>query len=139
MIPLPWAACWAFLPARVAMTTARPETLTPADRAKLAHILDRLGSDHDGERAAAGLLATKLVRDRGASWAWLLGLERPPAPPAGNWRARATWCAARPELMTPWENALLASMSVRPTPPTPKQTAIIDRLVARRMAAGGDQ
>ena len=38
--------------------TPRAEALTPADRARLAGILGRLGSEFDGERAAAGLLAS---------------------------------------------------------------------------------
>lgn len=35
---------------------------------RLIAILGMLGSDHDGERAAAALQATKMVRDAGLSW-----------------------------------------------------------------------
>ena len=36
-----------------------------------------------------------------------------------------------------WEANFLASMGRRPRPPTDKQTAVIDRLVRRRMAVEG--
>ncbi len=42
--------------------------LSPAERNRLVAILGRLGSDFDGERAAAGLLAARLLRDRGLCW-----------------------------------------------------------------------
>jgi hypothetical protein len=42
------------------------------DPARLAKVLARLGSDHDGERAAAGLLASRMVREAGLTWDQLL-------------------------------------------------------------------
>lgn len=39
------------------------------DRRKLVGILGRLGSDAEGERAAAGLLATQLLARHGMGWA----------------------------------------------------------------------
>ena len=115
--------------------TPHAETLTPADRARLAAILGRLGSDFDGERAAAGLLASKLLRDRGLTWAELLDRAAPTPPPPGTWSRRAAWCAERAELLTPWEVRFLGTLAARAKPPTPKQAAVLDRLVARRMAA----
>jgi len=38
----------------------------------LSQVLDRLGSDCGAERAAAGLIASKMVADAGASWPALL-------------------------------------------------------------------
>lgn len=120
------------------MAPGTAEALTPADRAKLAAILGRLGSDFDGERAAAGLLASKLLRDRGLTWAELLDRPAPTPPPSpGNWSRRAAWCAERADLLTPWEVRFLGTLAARANPPTPKQAAVLDRLVARRMAAAG--
>lgn len=51
--------------------------MTRSDRIKLARILGMLGSDHEGERAAAALAAHRLVRRAGASW-WSL-IEPPVA------------------------------------------------------------
>jgi hypothetical protein len=113
--------------------------LTPADRAKLAAILGRLGSDFDGERAAAGLLAARFVREHGLTWPDVLTAPppAPPPPPATDWRRRAAWCAERAELLSPWESSFLASLSERAKPPTEKQARVLERLVARHMAAGG--
>lgn len=66
--------------------------LTPRERAKLAAILARLASPHDGERAAAGLLASAFVAKHGLAWADLIALlrpapERPAAPEATPDRA----------------------------------------------------
>jgi hypothetical protein len=122
----------------VPMNTARAE-LTGADRARLAAILGRLGSDHDGERAAAGLLATRFMRDHGLTWPELLAAPAPatPPPPATDWRRRAAWCAERAELLSAWEASFLASLAERAAPPTTKQAAVLDRLVQRRVAADG--
>lgn len=113
--------------------------LTPGNRAKLAAILGRLGSDHDGERAAAGLLATRFVRDHGMTWPDLLAAPAPttPPPPATDWQRRAAWCAERAELLSLWEANFLGSMERRHKPPTAKQAAVIDRLVRRRQAVDG--
>jgi hypothetical protein len=120
------------------MNTARFE-LTGADRARLAAILGRLGSEHDGERAAAGLLATRFMRDHGLTWPDLLAAPAPstPPPPVTDWRRRAAWCAERAELLSGWEASFLANMAERATPPTEKQGRVLDRLVQRRVAAGG--
>lgn len=42
--------------------------LTPTQRARLVKICGRLGSDHDGERAAAALLASRLLTEAGLDW-----------------------------------------------------------------------
>jgi len=114
--------------------------LAPADRAKLSAILGRLGSDHDGERAAAGLLATRFMHDHGLTWPDVLAAPAPttPPPPATDWQRRAAWCADRAELLSLWEANFLASMGRRHKPPTAKQDAVLDRLVRRRMAVEGD-
>jgi hypothetical protein len=50
------------------------------DLVRLARILGLLGSDHMGERAAAGLAAHKLVQACGLTW-WQLLAPRSAAPP----------------------------------------------------------
>jgi hypothetical protein len=59
--------------------------ITPAERQRLAAILGMLGSEHAGERAAAGLQAEAFRRKHGLTWAELLALPEMPAasePPA---------------------------------------------------------
>lgn len=42
--------------------------LSPDDRRRLAGVLARLSSDYPGERDAAALLASRIVRDRDVTW-----------------------------------------------------------------------
>ena len=44
------------------------QDLSASDRLKLASILSRLESNFDGERAAAGLLATAFLKKHNLSW-----------------------------------------------------------------------
>ncbi|APT48395.1 hypothetical protein BSA145_21245 (plasmid) [Bacillus safensis] len=46
--------------------------LSPTQRAKLVKICGRLGSNHDGERAAAALLASRLLTEAGLDWEQVL-------------------------------------------------------------------
>jgi hypothetical protein len=52
-------------------------TLSPHDRARLSHILSRLASPFENERAIAGLLASAFVEKHGLMWADLIALLRP--------------------------------------------------------------
>jgi len=51
--------------------------LTPRERARLSSILARLASPYEGERAAAGLLASAFVAKRGLAWADLTATLQP--------------------------------------------------------------
>ena len=51
--------------------------LENAARERLANICARLGSDFEGERAAAALLATKLLKKHGATWSSALTAREP--------------------------------------------------------------
>lgn len=53
--------------------------LTPREKARLGGILARLASPYDGERAAAGLLASAFVAKRGLAWADLAETLQPAA------------------------------------------------------------
>ena len=51
--------------------------LSPRERSTLAGILSRLSSSFDGERAAAGLLATAFVAKHNLMWCDLIEMLRP--------------------------------------------------------------
>ena len=53
------------------------QALTPRERARLSSILARLASPYEGERAAAGLLASAFVAKRGLAWADLTATLQP--------------------------------------------------------------
>ena len=90
--------------------------LSDAERATLSRILGKLGSDFEGERAAAGLLASRFVRSRGLAWDAVL------APVAliedrctdqsdfGDWRAIARQLAGLDFAWTQFEAAFLKSL-----------------------------
>jgi hypothetical protein len=57
-------------------------SITTRDLARLASILRRLDSDFPGERAAAGLLASRWMHERGLAWEDLIQVPCPaPSPP----------------------------------------------------------
>ena len=61
--------------------TATTTAVTPFDVSsaqRLVRLLGMLGSAHDGEVAAAGCMADRLIRERGLTWAQIIA----PAPPA---------------------------------------------------------
>ena len=80
--------------------------LLPRDLSLLAKMLGRLGSDQDGEVAAAGAAVTQFLRKRGLSWDEVLipKAAAPPAPcpptDAFGWRQRANSCLQRSELLS---------------------------------------
>jgi hypothetical protein len=67
--------------------------LAEDDRLKLIKLLGMLGSEHAGERAAAGLKAHGLLAARGVTWAQLLTAEPAAAPaPTVTTRGWRTVC-----------------------------------------------
>ena len=112
------------------MTTPTP--LPPDIAAKLAKVLGLLGSDHDGEVAAAGRRAHALVKGAGLTWPEVIQ-------PAGSrrcWRAAATpgGCAAQcllwPETLTTWEAEFCRSIAGRHRI-SPKQADVLQRIAAK--------
>jgi hypothetical protein len=64
--------------------------MTSELRNRLVKVLGMLGSPHDGERAAAGLLATKLLTRAGLMWDTVLAV------PAGPWTTAEPVSSATP-------------------------------------------
>ena len=96
-------------------------------RGKLVKVLGRLGSEHDGERAAAGLLASRMVAAAGLTWERLLapalafniGTATAPARPAPRaWRAAPTRPRFNFRALTPRQcNAAIKAMAPRLSEP----------------------
>jgi hypothetical protein len=85
-------------------------------REKLAAVLARLESPYEGERAAAGLIASRMIREAGLTWQELLEPEPPPLPPPPkaeqlHWRDMIAICRRRPELLSQWEWGFLKSLA----------------------------
>jgi hypothetical protein len=117
----------------------------PPDLAsKLAKVLGMLGSDHDGEIAAAGRRANQMIRNAGLTWPQVIGppapQQQPCGPPRRRWRRPASPSDAaalcmqwRDEVLTDWEADFCRSIVGRYRI-SPKQTVVIER-IARKVEA----
>lgn len=120
------------------------QILAPDDRRKLVGILSRLASDHDGERAAAGLLATRMLKARGLSWEQLVGgasstgswrdelrCRRRPESDPQPWRSDVQRCLQRSDLMSCREREFLQSLTRWTGALTEKQAGWLGRIVEK--------
>lgn len=109
--------------------------LDPAVAAKLAKVCGLLGSDHDGERAAAAAAGTRLLRALGLTWGDLF--EPSPAPMAVARQASALpphmalarAALERSALLDEWQRDFLASIAQQWRPLSPKQRASLERIL----------
>lgn len=102
--------------------------------------------DKGGEVIAAAAAGTRLLQAAGLRWADVVlpaqpptrtpPPPRPPRPPPPSHSALAAACLAQAHRvpLTAWERQFLASL-LKFTRLSPKQTAVLDRLVARVRAA----
>ena len=102
---------------------------------RLAAILSRLDSDFAGERAAAGLLASREVRKLGLTWVEVVAPARLPPPASGlaaetHWRDVIGRCQQHDDELTDWEADFLASLSGF-SRITGKQQAMLEKIAAR--------
>jgi hypothetical protein len=107
------------------------------DRDRLGKLLGLLGSDHDGEVAAAGRAAHRLIRDAGLTWCDVLTPRLPtlPKPPVDR-AALIEECRLRwDHLLTGWERGFLTSIARRPHRLSDKQDECLDR-ICRRLGIG---
>ena len=122
--------------------TAVPH-LSPDLAAKLVKILGMLGSDYDGEIAAAGRRANAMVKRAGLTWDEVISSSAPipqqPRRPPRRWRTPGTpsdtaaLCMQWSEVLTDWETDFCRSIVGR-RQISAKQTVVLDRL-ARKVEA----
>ena len=112
-------------------------TLPPEDLVLLIKLLGMLGSDHAGERANAGKLASTLLGRHKITWAQLLEDKGPAKPP--RWiepfglHQRVLAVLDAEDLLTDWELDFARSLLQRSTC-SPKQIAVLARLLDRARA-----
>jgi hypothetical protein len=105
---------------------AFPNSLTPEELAELIAILGRLGSDFDGERAAAGLIASRMLQSKGLTWADVVGspqIRYTPPPSSPTPKSPAELLAKHRGQLSDWEIGFLTNLSQRRGRLTPKQEA----------------
>ena len=114
--------------------------VTPALASKLAKVLSMLGSDHDGEIAAAGRRAHALVKGAGLTWGDVIGPTTLPksgfSSPQRCWRVPATpgecaaLCLRWSEVLTGWEAEFCRSLAGRRRI-SPKQLTVLRRIATK--------
>lgn len=120
-------------------------SLSPADLRKLVGILGRLGSDFDGERAAAGLLATRMLRAAGIGWDDLLTAPKPQQAGGGTRGGHGPWspdgdgltlCLKWLGELSAWETRFVLDLRQKRRPFTPAQRAKIEQIADALRARG---
>jgi hypothetical protein len=116
-------------------------SLTPAFADKLVKVLGMLGSDHDGEVAAAGRRAHSMLKAEGLTWVDVIKPADPKSEqPQRPQRRRgvsptdtAALCLLWPEVLTDWETDFCRSIVGRRRI-SAKQTEVLDK-IARKVEA----
>lgn len=104
-------------------------------RGKLAAILARLDSPYEGERAAAGFLAARMVREAGITWHELLAASGPQtAAEALPWQSMVTACRACPGRLTAWEIDFVGQLAGYTREPSERQLSILAGIAAKAAA-----
>jgi hypothetical protein len=119
--------------------TSAASMLPAATRRRFIGVLSRLESSFDGERAAAGLLATRILREAGLTWDQIISpaapmQERQPLPQA-NWRRDLEFCQSHRAELTQWESVFCCSLARRRSV-TRKQEEMLARIAGDLRARG---
>jgi len=114
--------------------------LPAADRTKLVGILGMLGSDQDGERASAALLATRLLKRHDLRWDDII-VGRDTTAAASRSPGRALWHAdlalaqRHVSYTRQWEQGFIHSVSSRHSL-SAKQRAVLHEIAEALRARG---
>ncbi len=121
--------------------------LSPAERRKLVAILGMMGSAHNGERAAAAALASRLVREKRLTWDVVISADGAGTQQAGGrtqgghgpWSPDGdslTLCLKWLGELTPWETRFVLDLRQKRRPLTPAQRAKIEQIADALRARG---
>lgn len=106
------------------------------DAERLSKPLGLLGSEHAGERAAAGAAADPHLRGLGLRWSDLTRRAFAPAlvptpPQSSDHRSRISWLLSCKGFLSSWELEFARSLHAQVRPLTVKQRAKLLEIVAR--------
>jgi hypothetical protein len=99
--------------------------LNPRAAGYLVKLLGYLGSDHDGEIAAAGRKANAFVRQLGLTWADVIFC------PPESWWTMADDCAKHAHRLNDRERDFIRNVARLRRPPTDKQLAWLQNIYER--------
>jgi hypothetical protein len=113
------------------------QPLDPRTAQRLAKLCGLLGSSHAGERAAAAMKASDLVRAKGLTWGDVITVPRLEPPlDLETVEAKCGFCLACLDALTAWEESFLISINGR-RQLSPKQLEILNRLLGKCRAYKG--
>ena len=108
---------------------------------KLVAILSRLSSPFDGERAAAGKLATELLNRLDLQWADIVRIggviESRPSPAPPDWHEMLRVCAQHFQDLSKTEQVFVANLATYTHRPTARQLTWLNAIYER--VHGGEQ
>lgn len=102
--------------------------LNPGVADKLAKVCGMFGSNQDGERAAAALMADRLIREYGLSWSDVFNPRRLHPPEPESLPELIGWMLAHPETLNPWEMDFIRTLHA---PISPKQRDKLNSIAAK--------
>lgn len=117
--------------------------MPPDTASRLIRVLGMLGSAHEGERAAAGLMAHRIVSRAGLTWEDALAplLAQKAEEPSveafegfGDFKCAVTFCLANSAKISEWDFEFLNSLR-RFKKISTKQRAVLARIVSKCEAA----
>jgi len=98
----------------------------PQTANRLAKICGMFGSDHEGERASAALMADNLVKSLGLTWLDVFGA----AEQAETLAHKLAFLLDHRELLSDWELSFVRGVS-RFKKPSDRQLELVEQIVAR--------
>jgi hypothetical protein len=99
--------------------------LNPRAAEHIVKLLGMLGSDHAGERAAAGLKAHQFITQLGLTWRDVVAI------PAADWQAMAWTCRKHVHLLRPHERDFVGNIAQLRRQPTDRQLAWLEDIYKR--------
>jgi hypothetical protein len=110
-------------------------TLSPDTILKLAKMIPRLSSDHDGEVVATAHAIERTLQSSGWDWHDLVATFCGPTPAtqisSADWRREVRYCTGHFEILTHWEQNFIATLTEYRRRPTDKQMKVVRDIVAR--------
>jgi hypothetical protein len=103
--------------------------LDPQSAARLVKLCGMLGSEHDGERAAAAFKADRFIRGLGLTWGDIVIPSHPV--PASDWRRIANYCLLLRDQLNEREMEFVESIARYRGAPSDKQQHWLSRIYAR--------
>lgn len=107
-------------------------TLDPTAADKLAKICGLFGSDHEGERASAALVADRIVKASGLAWLDFFEAHREPDSLPGL----VKWLLLHSDILNPWELRFLRGVG---SSLTPRQRDALNHITRKVRARTGAQ